>query len=75
VTLAQGLGVRHELVELPMPAGIDISPRERCYLCKRALSEGLITVGPEAGFEPMIDGSNLDDPNHFGPGTMNPVGP
>jgi hypothetical protein len=32
-------------------------------------------VGPEAGFEPMIDGSNLDDRNHFGPGTMNPVGP
>jgi len=68
VTLAQGLGVRHELVELPMPAGIDVNPRERCYLCKRALYERLMSVGREAGFEPIIDGSNLDDLNDYRPG-------
>jgi uncharacterized protein len=68
VTLAQGLGVRHELIELPMPAGIDVNPPERCYLCKRALYERLMAVAAEAGFGPVIDGSNLDDLQDFRPG-------
>jgi uncharacterized protein len=68
VALAQGLGVQHELVELPMPGGIDTNPRERCYLCKRALYERLMQVATGAGFEPLVDGSNLDDLKDYRPG-------
>jgi pyridinium-3,5-biscarboxylic acid mononucleotide sulfurtransferase len=68
VALAQAMGVRHELVEAAMPEGIDTNPRDRCYLCKRALYARLMAVAEAAGFQPIIDGSNVDDLKDFRPG-------
>jgi uncharacterized protein len=68
VTLAEALGVRHELVELGMPEGIGANPPERCYLCKHALFSRLIARAREAGFPRVLDGSNLDDLNDYRPG-------
>jgi len=68
LALASQLGVRHELVELDMPEGIDANPPERCYICKRALYAKLLEVAREAGFPHVLDGSNLDDLSDYRPG-------
>lgn len=68
VTLANELGVRHELVELEMPDGMDTNPPERCYVCKHALYSKLLVTAREAGFPRVLDGSNLDDLNDYRPG-------
>ncbi|MCG6860810.1 MAG: ATP-dependent sacrificial sulfur transferase LarE [Chromatiaceae bacterium] len=66
--LSAQLGVRHELVELDMPDGLEANPPERCYLCKYALYKRLLGAAREAGFEKVLDGSNLDDLGDFRPG-------
>lgn len=68
VALAAELGVRHQLVELPMPDGMDDNPPDRCYLCKRALYTRLMAVADEQGVAPIVDGSNLDDLTDYRPG-------
>lgn len=68
LALASRLGVRHELVELDMPEGIESNPPERCYICKRALYVKLQAVANEAGFSRVLDGSNLDDLADYRPG-------
>lgn len=68
LTLSSHLGVRHELVELDMPEGIEANPPERCYICKHALYSKLLEVAREAGFPQVLDGSNLDDLSDYRPG-------
>lgn len=68
LALSAHLGVRHELVELDMPEGIEANPPERCYICKRALYTKLLDVAREAGFSIVLDGSNLDDLADYRPG-------
>lgn len=68
LAVTTGLSVRHELVELDMPEGMDTNPRDRCYICKRGLYERLTVAAGEAGFPCVIDGSNLDDLNDYRPG-------
>lgn len=68
LALATQLGVRHELVEIPMPQGIEDNPPDRCYLCKRALYTRIIAVAEAAGFAPVLDGSNVDDLRDYRPG-------
>jgi uncharacterized protein len=68
LALAAELGIRHELVELPMPEGIEDNPPDRCYLCKRALYTRIIAVAEAAGFAPVLDGSNVDDLRDYRPG-------
>lgn len=68
LTLAANLNTRHELVELPMPEGIEGNPPERCYLCKRALYQTLQESGRSFGFPRLVDGSNTDDLSDYRPG-------
>jgi len=68
LALGTRLGVRHELVELAMPEGVETNPPDRCYLCKRALFGKLLQVARDAGFGQVIEGSNLDDLGDFRPG-------
>lgn len=68
VAFAAGLGVRHELIELPMPGSMEDNPPDRCYLCKRALYERLIAAAAPLGFEAILDGTNLDDLKDYRPG-------
>lgn len=68
LALGTRLGVRHELVELAMPEGMEANPPDRCYLCKRALFSKLLQVARDAGFGQVIEGSNLDDLGDFRPG-------
>ncbi len=68
LALGAQLGVRHELVELDMPEGMEANPPDRCYICKRALFGKLLEVAQNAGFGRMLEGSNLDDLGDFRPG-------
>ena len=68
LALGAELGVRHQLVELPMPEGMGDNPPDRCYLCKRALFTRLIAVAEEQGFAAVLDGSNVDDLTDYRPG-------
>ena len=44
------------------------NPKNRCYLCKRALFERLISASREQGYGAVAEGSNLDDLNDYRPG-------
>ena len=68
VAFAAGLGIRHELVELPIPAAMGDNPPERCYHCKHALYELLIATADRLGFGTVLDGTNLDDMQDYRPG-------
>ena len=66
--LAEHLGVRHQLVEIPMPEGMASNPADHCYLCKHALYNLLKEEAVAAGFPQVLDGSNVDDKRDFRPG-------
>ncbi len=68
IALCERLGVRQELVEMPMPAGVEDNPPDRCYRCKRAMFERLLVVATEQGRPVVLDGSNLDDTEDYRPG-------
>lgn len=68
LAMAAQLGVRHELIELDMPQEILANPPQRCYICKHALFGKLLEVAHAAGFERVLDGSNLDDLGDYRPG-------
>ncbi len=68
VAFATGLGVAHELIELPMPESMEDNPPERCYLCKRALYERLTDTATRLGFFAVLDGTNVDDLRDYRPG-------
>lgn len=66
----QAQGIR----QLSLPVWADISdvfarnPRDRCYYCKRALLERLLTVARAQGFETLAEGANVDDLGDYRPG-------
>ena len=66
--LTETLGVRHRVLELPMPAEIADNPPDRCYRCKRALFAELKKVAAEEGLAWLADGSNRDDLADHRPG-------
>jgi uncharacterized protein len=68
LAFAAELGVRHELVELGMPEGMEDNPPDRCYVCKCALYGKLMATAREAGFSRVLDGSNRDDLSDYRPG-------
>ncbi|MCC6135723.1 MAG: ATP-dependent sacrificial sulfur transferase LarE [Candidatus Contendobacter sp.] len=62
------LGVRHRVLELPIPTEIAHNPPDRCYRCKRALFEKLQVVAITEGCAWLADGSNRDDLQDYRPG-------
>lgn len=66
--LAGKLGVRHRLVEMPIPQEIVDNPFDRCYLCKRALFSAFKGIAAGENFACLADGTNLDDSGSHRPG-------
>ncbi|HRD66614.1 MAG TPA: ATP-dependent sacrificial sulfur transferase LarE [Candidatus Competibacter sp.] len=66
--LAALLGVRHRLLQLPVPAAILDNPPDRCYRCKRELFAQLKTVAAEEDCAWLVDGTNRDDLDDYRPG-------
>lgn len=52
---------------LTLPA-FQTNPLDRCYHCKKALFQGMLTLTQAAGFPTLVDGSNVDDTGDYRPG-------
>jgi uncharacterized protein len=48
--------------------GVAQNPKNRCYLCKRALFGQLLRLAKERGIDAVCEGSNLDDLGDYRPG-------
>lgn len=66
------LGVRQIFVESgEMEAeGYRQNPKNRCYLCKKAIFSKILRVAAEAGCNVVAEGSNMDDNGDYRPGLM-----
>ena len=63
-------GIRQIFVDfrpLDVP-GFAENPPDRCYLCKRALFEKIVTAAKDNGADCVAEGSNLDDMGDYRPG-------
>lgn len=70
IALAHGLGARHILLEtdeLAIPAFVQ-NPKDRCYICKRALFEKMKEKADALGIRVIVEGSNAGDLTDFRPG-------
>lgn len=50
--------------------GFRENPKNRCYICKRALFTKIIEVASECGIENVAEGSNVDDNGDYRPGLI-----
>ena len=48
--------------------GIRQNPKERCYLCKKALFKEFLSIAAQQGIACVAEGSNLDDLGDYRPG-------
>ncbi|MEF9943092.1 MAG: ATP-dependent sacrificial sulfur transferase LarE, partial [Burkholderiaceae bacterium] len=70
VALARGMGVAHEVIELPFDAALARNPRDRCYLCKTRLFSQLRSLAAKRGYAAVLEGSNADDLKDHRPGLV-----
>ena len=66
----EGTGAEHvilKLNELAVPE-MKNNPVNRCYLCKKALYEQMLSFGEKKGIHTLIEGSNEDDLHVYRPG-------
>jgi uncharacterized protein len=64
------LKVRHIVLDtdvLSIP-GVAENPKDRCYICKRALFQGFIDAAEKEGISVVAEGSNVDDEGDYRPG-------
>lgn len=66
--LTTRLGIRHQLLTLPIPDDIAHNPPDRCYRCKRTLFAELKAVAAAEGLTWLADGANQDDLSDYRPG-------
>jgi uncharacterized protein len=66
--MAVKLGVKHKIIEMPVPDQVMNNPKDRCYLCKTLLFTRLKEIARENGFNVLADGSNADDTREDRPG-------
>ena len=48
--------------------GFKNNPKDRCYICKRFLFSNMLKASKEAGYNEVVEGSNLDDEGDYRPG-------
>lgn len=68
--VAKETGAEHVLIHINelTDAGIKNNPKERCYLCKKALYTKMKEFAGEKGISVLIDGTNEDDLHVYRPG-------
>ena len=64
------LGVKQIVAKIDQLAieGFKENPKDRCYICKKALFTTLLTLAHENGFKYVAEGSNMDDLGDYRPG-------
>ncbi|HSL93636.1 MAG TPA: ATP-dependent sacrificial sulfur transferase LarE [Bacillota bacterium] len=66
--LARLRGIRHLIIDLPVPESVINNPADRCYLCKQVVFQSIIKAAKEQGIEAVFDGTNADDLKDYRPG-------
>ncbi len=66
--LAQEIGIRHEIIPLPIHESVYHNPSDRCYRCKKVVFSQIMERAKEMGMEVVVDGSNFDDTKDYRPG-------
>lgn len=66
--LASKLGIEHEIIEVPIINEIKKNPKDRCYLCKKAVFDIIKSKAEEQEYNYVIDGTNFDDIGDYRPG-------
>lgn len=66
------MSVSHFTVEIDEFSidGFSKNPTNRCYLCKKALFERIISLAKQQGINEVLEGSNLDDNGDYRPGLL-----
>ena len=64
------LGVEHVVCNVDGDSidGFRENPKDKCYICKKALFTRIQEVAHEHGIEYVVDGSNVDDTGDYRPG-------
>lgn len=68
--IAQEIGVKHEIIALPLLESIQDNPQNRCYLCKHALFTHFLALAKRKGMCYVAEGSNVDDTLEHRPGRV-----
>lgn len=55
-------------IDILLVPGVAENPKDRCYLCKRALFTKMQDIAAAEGFAVLCEGSNLDDLGDYRPG-------
>ena len=64
------IGVKHLVADVDVLAidGVAENPKDRCYLCKKALFKGFLDTAEREGLSAVAEGSNVDDEGDYRPG-------
>lgn len=62
--------IRHEvnLIDGLKIEGFTQNPKNRCYICKRAIFETFLSLADREGINAILEGSNVDDEGDYRPG-------
>ncbi|MCR5213930.1 MAG: ATP-dependent sacrificial sulfur transferase LarE [Eubacterium sp.] len=65
-------GIRHITIKKDVFTidGFKINPRNRCYICKTEIMKSMKQAVKEAGFDTLVEGSNVDDMGDYRPGLV-----
>ncbi len=68
--VAREIGIKHKIIDFSQFAvfGFKENPKERCYICKKAMSKFLKLRGDELGLAAVCDGVTLSDLDEYRPG-------
>lgn len=66
--LVKELGIKHQIIKTPIINSIKFNPKDRCYLCKTAVFNKILSIAKREGYNYVIDGTNFDDIKDYRPG-------
>ncbi len=63
-------GIRQVILNMDVLAedGVRQNPKDRCYICKKAIFKRVLDIALENGIKYVVEGSNLDDTGDYRPG-------
>jgi len=70
--ISSEIGIKHIVIEyneLDNESFVK-NDNNRCYYCRSELSEHLLEIAKEFGFDMIVDGTNIDDLGDYRPGVL-----
>lgn len=66
--IAEELGIKHIIIDIPILNEIKNNPKNKCYICKKYMFEKIFQEAKKLNIHSVLDGSNFDDLKDFRPG-------